>query len=121
MTRLLAAALLLAVVTVSAAHLRVDKASPAEGATITVAPGEIRIWFTEAPALVVSSLKVTGPSGNVDLGKLALGKTADAPDHSVLADVKTTLASGKYVVSWKTSGKDGHILTGTYEFTLKTP
>lgn len=121
MTRLLPALLLLFVVSLGAVHLKMDKASPAEGATITAAPAQIRIWFTEAPTLVVSSVVVTGPSGKIELGKLALGKTGDQPDRSIVAEVKGTLSPGKHVVSWKTSGNDGHMLSGSFEFTLKTP
>ncbi len=119
MTRLLAA-VILAGVTLSAFHLRVEKTLPVEGATITVAPKQIRVWFSEAPTLVVSAITVTGPSGKVELGKLALGRNGDTQDNSFVADVKGELSPGKYTVSWRTSGKDGHILTGTFEFTLTT-
>jgi hypothetical protein len=121
MSRLLPAVVLLTAVTLPAFHMRVEKTTPVEGATITVAPKQIQIWFSETPTLVVSSITVTGPSGKVELGKLALGRNGDAPDNSVVVDVKGALSPGKYLVSWKTSGKDGHMLTGAYEFTLKSP
>jgi methionine-rich copper-binding protein CopC len=121
MTRILPALLLMTAVSLPAMHLKVDKSSPAEGATVTAAPEQVRIWFTEAPTLAVSSVTLTGPSGKVDLGKLTLGKKDDVLDKSVIAKIKDTLKPGKYVVAWKSSGHDGHILTGTYEFTLKTP
>lgn len=121
MTRLLAAVILLTAVTLSAFHMRVEKTMPVEGATIAVAPKRIQIWFSEPPTLVVSNITVTGPSGRVELGTLALGKTGDAPDNSVVTVVKGDLSPGKYTVSWRTSGKDGHMLTGTFEFTLKSP
>lgn len=120
MTRFLPAVLLLAGVTLSAFHFRVEKTMPLEGATITVAPKQIQIWFSEAPTLVVSSLTVTGPSGKVELGKLAAGRNSDGPDNSIVADVKGVLAPGNYTVAWRASGRDGHMLTGTFEFTLKT-
>jgi methionine-rich copper-binding protein CopC len=121
MTRLLPALILMAAVSLPAMHLKVDKSSPAEGATVTTAPEQVRIWFTEAPTLAVSSVTLTGPSGKVELGKLALGKKNDALDKSVIAEIKDKLSPGKYVVAWKSSGHDGHILNGTFEFTLKTP
>jgi len=121
MTRLVPTVVLLAAVTLPAFHLRVEKTSPNEGATITVAPAQIQIWFSEPPTLAVSGITVTGPSGKVALAKLALGKSGDVPDHSVVADVTGALSPGKYTVAWKTSGKDGHMLTGTYEFAVKSP
>ena len=120
MTRLLAA-VILAGVTLSAFHLRVEKTLPVEGATITIAPKQIQIWFSEAPTLAVSGITVTGPSGKVALATLTLGTSGDAPDRSVVAGIKGQLSPGTYTVAWKTSGKDGHMLTGTYQFTLKTP
>ena len=65
MSRLLPAVVLLAAATLSAFHMRVEKTTPAEGATITVAPKQIQIWFSEAPTLVVSSITVPGPAGKV--------------------------------------------------------
>ncbi|MCR4376028.1 MAG: copper resistance protein CopC [Acidobacteria bacterium] len=120
MSRFLPAVLLLTGLTLSAFHFRVEKTMPAEGATITVAPKQIQIWFSEAPTMVVSSITVTGPSGKVELGNLAPGRNGDGPDNSVVADVKGALSPGKYTVSWRASGRDGHMLTGTFEFTLKT-
>lgn len=121
MTRLLPAVALLTAVTLPAFHMRVEKTTPVEGATIAVAPKQIQIWFSETPTLVVSSIILTGPSGKIELGRLTPGKNGDTPDNSVVADVRGALSPGKYLVSWKTSGKDGHMLTGTYEFTLKSP
>lgn len=121
MSRLLPALLLLTGVTLSAFHLRVEKTAPIEGAVLTVSPKQVRVWFSEAPTLVVSSITVMGPSGKVELGTLALGKNGETSDDSMVADVKGALSPGKYTVSWRTSGKDGHMLTGTFEFTLKSP
>jgi methionine-rich copper-binding protein CopC len=101
------------------AHLKVDRTLPATGGTIATAPKQLQVWFTEMPTLAVSALVLEGPSGKAELGKLALGKINNEPDKSIVADVVSALAPGKYKVSWRTSGADGHMLTGTFEFTLK--
>jgi methionine-rich copper-binding protein CopC len=112
--------LLASAVVALSAHLKVEKTLPESGATITAAPKELRVWFSQNPTLPVSSLTLEGPNGKVEMGKVAAGQTDGKADRSVVAAIVGTLTPGKYTASWKTSGSDGHILTGTFEFTLKT-
>lgn len=120
MLRLLVAVLVLASTAVLSAHLKVDKTLPATGATVTTAPTQIQVWFSQAPTVAVSGLSLEGPSGKVELGKVTAGMTEGKADHSLVATVVGVVAPGKYTVSWKTSGADGHMLTGTFEFTFKS-
>lgn len=69
--------------------------------------------------MVLSCLTLEGPSGKVALGKVTARMAEGKADHSVVAPVVGTMAPGAYTVSWKTSGADGHMLTGTFEFTFK--
>jgi methionine-rich copper-binding protein CopC len=116
---LLVGALLASTVVALSAHLKVEKTFPESGATIEATPKELRVWFSQSPTLPVSGLALEGPNGKVELGKVAAGQTDGKADRSVMAAITGTLAPGKYTASWKTSGSDGHILTGTFEFTLK--
>jgi methionine-rich copper-binding protein CopC len=118
---LLVGVLLAGTVVAVSAHLKVEKTFPESGATIELAPKELRVWFSQSPTLPVSGLALEGPGGKVEVGKVAAGQTDGKADHSLVAAISGTLAPGKYTASWKTSGSDGHILTGTFEFTLKTP
>lgn len=111
--------LLASAVVALSAHLKVEKTLPESGATIAAAPKELRVWFSQNPTLPVSSLSLEGPNGKVEMGKVAAGQTDGKADRSVMAAIVGTLAPGKYTASWRTSGSDGHILTGTFEFTLK--
>jgi methionine-rich copper-binding protein CopC len=113
------AVILVASVAVLSAHLKVDKTFPATGGTVSTAPTQIQVWFSQAPSVAVSGLTLEGPSGKVELGKLAAGMTDGKADNSLVAPVVGKVAPGKYTASWKTSGTDGHILTGTFEFTFK--
>ncbi|MSO48354.1 MAG: copper resistance protein CopC [Acidobacteria bacterium] len=110
---------ILASAAVAFAHLKVDKTFPVSGATVTTAPTQIQVWFSQAPTVAVSGLTLEGPSGKVELGKVIAGMADGKADNSLVAFVVGTVASGAYTVSWKTSGADGHILTGTFEFTFK--
>jgi methionine-rich copper-binding protein CopC len=102
------------------AHMQVEKTSPADKATLTSAPKQVQLWFSAAPTLAVSHVTLTGPAGKIALGTLALGKAGDTMDNSVVADVKGPLAAGTYTVTWRTSGSDGHMLNGSFTFTLKS-
>lgn len=111
--------LLATTVVALSAHLKVEKTLPETGATIEVAPKELRVWFSQNPTMPVSGLSLEGPNGKVEVSKVTAGQTDGKADRSLVATITGTLAPGKYTASWKTSGSDGHILTGTFEFTLK--
>jgi methionine-rich copper-binding protein CopC len=111
-------ALLFSVATVAlSAHLAVSKTFPVTGGTITTTPDRLQVWFTQAPTMAVSALSLEGPKGKVELGKVAAGQADGKADRSLVAPIVGKLEPGKYIGSWKTSGNDGHILTGTFEFT----
>jgi len=94
-----------------AAHNRLVRSSPAVGATLSVSPSAIGLWFAEAPLLGFSSVTVTGPDGTVKVVKVT---TAD--DRSLIATLAQALAAGDYTVSWRTAGDDGHQVRGTRDF-----
>lgn len=107
--------LTVAVVQLSA-HLAVSKTFPATDSTVTTAPNHLQIWFTQAPTVAVSALSLEGPKGKVEMGKVAAGQADGKPDRSLVAPIVGTLEPGKYTGTWKTSGSDGHIITGTFAF-----
>lgn len=108
--------LALAVANLSA-HLAVSKTFPATDSTVTTTPDHLQVWFTQAPTVPVSALSLEGPKGKVELGKVAAGQTDGKADRSLVAPISGPLEPGKYTATWKTSGSDGHILTGTFAFT----
>lgn len=114
----LAIALLATGVALSA-HIKVEKTVPAADAALTAAPDHLQVWFSQAPTVPVSSLVLEGPGGKVAVGKTAAGTVDGKPDRSIVAPVTGAMTAGKYTVTWKTSGSDGHILTGTFDFVIK--
>lgn len=120
MLRLPVAVLILASAVVLSAHLKVDKTLPATGATVTTAPTQVQVWFSQTPTVAVSGLSLESSSGKVELGRVTAGMTDGKADNSLVVSVVGVVAPGKYTVSWKTSGADGHMLTGTFEFTFKS-
>lgn len=108
----------LAVQTVGlAAHLAVVKTMPANGSTVTEQPARVQIWFSQQPSPRVSRLQMSGPGGDVELGALEINRE----DRSIAAAVEGTLAPGSYEITWRTAGDDGHVMRGTFTFSLDAP
>lgn len=117
-TGALSAIILVAGVALSA-HIKVEKTFPETDVTVTSIPDRLQVWFSQAPTVPVSSLTLEGPDGKVTVGKAAAGKVDGKSDRSIVAPITGTVSAGKYTVTWKTSGSDGHILTGTFDFIVK--
>ena len=114
----LAALIVVAGVALSA-HLKVEKTFPETDATVTATPDHVQVWFSQAPTVPVSSLTLEGPEGKVTMGKAVAGKVDGKLDRSIVAPITGAVSAGKYTVTWKTSGPDGHIQTGTFDFIIK--
>ncbi|HET7275878.1 MAG TPA: copper resistance protein CopC [Longimicrobiaceae bacterium] len=99
------------------AHGALKSATPGEGDTLSVAPGELRLTFTEAVELAVSRLDLTGPNGPVALAALAL----DPDSATVLVGaIEGRLVPGTYTVNWQAVGADGHPVRGQYSFIIES-
>ena len=97
------------------AHAHLLKTAPASGATVTAAPTQLVLTFSEAPTLAVSSLRLLGPdSAQVTLGTL----THDAGGNTLTARITGALRAGRYTVLWQTAGDDGHMQHGSFRFTI---
>lgn len=97
------------------AHLAVSKTLPADASTVSAAPARIQVWFTQQPSPRVSLLQMKGPGGDVPLGEISLSRQ----DRSIAAPVDGTLTPGTYEVTWRTAGDDGHVLRGSFTFSLQ--
>lgn len=95
-------------------HTKLQKSEPAADSTVTAPPPHVQLWFNEAPDLKVSQIEVTGPAGKLELGPAHL---MDA--KSVMATIKGEVPDGKYTATWRTAGKDGHVIKGEFTFTVK--
>lgn len=110
----LAVLLLLATPAVALAHLHLRHASPAAGAALTTAPREIRLTFSEAPQLAVSSVVLARADG-APVALLPLRIDGASPT-TLVAPVAGPVAAGEYTVSWSTTSADGHPVRGRYAF-----
>jgi methionine-rich copper-binding protein CopC len=99
---------------VLAAHMKVEKTEPANGATLATPPPHVQLWLTQKPDMKVTKVDLAGPSG-----KVTLGPPHTMSDKTLMAAVTGKMADGKYTVNWQTAGDDGHVQKGSFTFTVK--
>jgi len=87
---------------------------PASSATVTEAPEEVRIRFSERVELGASRIKVTYQDGK----EIPQGEAmVDANDARVLAIPLAAAEQGAYLVTWSVvSSDDGHFTKGGYTY-----
>jgi len=113
----LAGALLAAAATPAGAlfHTKLTKSNPAADTTLAASPKVIELWWNEKPEASLTTVTVQG----ADSAMAALGKVRLSDNlMGVATDVAKPLMPGKYVVKWKTAGKDGHAVRGSFNFSI---
>src|SRR5439155_9599070 len=117
---LLALGLAFAFPAASEAHAILLRSDPAKDAVLSVAPHQVRMWFSEAlnPAFSTAVVE-SGASERVD-HRDAHVSPGDATEMDLT--LKPGLPPTVYVVVWRTdSADDGHVLTGSFLFTVARP
>ena len=100
-------------------HLALRRSDPAKDSILVKAPGAITLWFTQKPEMAVTTISVLDPrAAKVEMTPPRMDA---ADDTKVIADVKGTLRPGVYIVQWKTSSRDGHVIRGDFAFTVRAP
>jgi methionine-rich copper-binding protein CopC len=95
------------------AHAFLERAEPAVGRKVSLAPATVQIWFTEPVEAAFSSIKVFSASGQeVDKRDTQV----DPTQRQLLRVSLEHLTPGKYRVVWKAVSVDTHTTTGKYEF-----
>jgi methionine-rich copper-binding protein CopC len=110
------AALSLLFLTVSAAaayaHATLAHASPSVGSTMSAAPHEVILTFTESIEAAFSNLTVMDASGTT----VSEGK-AQVSDNTMRISLKP-LNSGLYKVNWRAVSTDTHKIEGSFTFRI---
>lgn len=101
------------------AHATLVRAEPAPGAQLARPPARVVLWFSEPLIPSLSSARVLGPDGQrVEAGPSAVADT----DAQRMEVPLPGLADGTYTVVWTSvSPLDGHILRGSFRFTVGSP
>ena len=93
------------------AHTHLASAVPADGSTVTTAPAEFVLTFSEPARLTALSVQKDGAAAQ----KITALPTTTASQAKVAAPA---LGNGHYTLNWKVVGKDGHVVDGKLGFTV---
>ncbi len=116
----LALCLLFLFPSISEAHAILLRSDPAKGAVLQTAPTQVRMWFTESLNPTYSTARVlNGSKQRVDQNNAHVS-SGDQTEMDV--NLPPNLPPAVYAVIWRTqSASDGHILTGSFIFTVANP
>lgn len=98
----------------ASAHAFLKTASPAVGSTVSSAPAQVVIDFTEAVEASFSSITVRNAEGQ----PVATGRVHPAGGDTHLAIAVKPLPPGTYTVVWHVTATDTHKTQGSFKFTV---
>ncbi len=117
---LLAMSLALVLPGTSEAHAILLRSDPAQNAVLSVPPDQVRLWFSEALNPAFSTVVVVNAqSRRVDNqdAQLSLGNASEMD-----VTLHPNVPPGVYTVVWRAdSNDDGHVLSGSFLFTVANP
>jgi methionine-rich copper-binding protein CopC len=94
------------------AHAFLDHASPLVGSTVSSAPREVALTFTQNLEAVFSSVQVTDANGaRVDQGKAVVS------GNTMRVGLKS-ISQGTYRVRWQALSVDTHTTQGSFTFSV---
>lgn len=103
---------LLAATEIASAHAALDHAVPRVGSTVTQAPKEVVLWFTEQLEPTFSSIEVRNEQG----AAVTAGRAAVGGDRTQLRVPLKKLSAGTYRVIWRVLSVDTHRTEGNFTF-----
>ena len=102
--------------TPASAHTILTAADPAADATLSAGPKRVTATFNEDLQSAFAAMTVVGPDGNL----WSSGETeVRGPVASV--GVRPLGPSGKYTVNYRVTSDDGHVVSGSWSFTVTVP
>lgn len=96
-------------------HFALSRSAPAADATVASAD-EVRLWFTEAPEDNSIGIRLIDADGEA----VATTEPSADPENGAVFFVKpeSALSAGRYTVSWRGIGDDGHVVRGDFGFSV---
>ncbi len=94
------------------AHAFLDHAAPRVGSTVSPAPREMVLWFTQKLEPAFSSIEVRNESG----ASVTAGKASVGGDGTQLRVSLKALSPGTYKVIWRVLSVDTHRTQGDFSF-----
>lgn len=105
----------------SSAHAVLLRSDPAQDAILRVAPKQVRMWFSENLSPSFSSAEVLNVANKQRVDRHD-SHVSPSDTREMDVSLPPALSPGVYVVIWRAfSSDDGHILGGSFLFTLARP
>lgn len=101
------------------AHSAIVETVPAKKARLSEIPAEIKIRFSEVPLVIkdkkINSITLISPAGKI------LSSPTTRIDGSWLRVMvpNSKDVAGIYIVRYRMASADGHVISGSYTFTLR--
>ncbi|MEU2613491.1 copper resistance protein CopC [Micromonospora sp. NPDC007271] len=101
------------------AHAYLLETSPVDGAVFASPPAEVRLRFSEAVSFNERSIQLL----DVTAKKVAIGTPGhvDGKANTARVSLPTDLAEGTYVVAWRVTSADSHVVSGAFSFSVGHP
>ncbi len=99
----------------ASAHTTLVSTDPADGAALDIGPDRVTATFNEDLQPTFAAMTVVGPDGN-------RWSSDDAAVQGVTAGVgmRPLGPAGRYTVNYRVTSADGHVVSGSWSFTLTT-
>jgi copper transport protein len=98
------------------AHAALVRTDPPPGEVLSSAPTAVTLTFTEQVRLVADRVRVVGP----DRSRADTGEPAVAGDQ-VTIKLRSGLANGTYLVTYRVISADSHPVAGSFPFSIGAP
>jgi methionine-rich copper-binding protein CopC len=107
-------------ISTASAHTVLISSNPAKGSIIKVLPSKITLTF--ADPLLTLGKKIVNKVSVVDPEEHVITTGQDVTKGAVLTDqfLGSSVKSGRYKVIYRVSAQDGHIVTGSFFFTVRS-
>ena len=100
------------------AHSQTTTFSPSKNEVVTVLPKKVTIEFTEQPLTFkkkkINRISVQNPKKKV----ISVGRTKVVGNTLAVNLLFNDPIAGKYLVIYRMASQDGHVVSGSYRFTL---
>lgn len=101
----------------AAAHTGLERSVPARGDTVRGEVREVRLVFTRRAERRFTGVELAGPGGAVVPGAEA-AEVEGSDGREFVIPLAAPLAPGAYTARWRTAGRDGHVIRGSFAFTV---
>ncbi len=99
-------------------HAALVRSTPAQRAVITRSPDRVRLWFNEPLEAKFARVSVwDGQARQVDRQDIVVGPE----DQRGLSVGVPELGPGPYTVRYRVLSVDGHVVEGSFRFTVRAP